>query len=121
LQLNPDSVDALIASEVDATQVRGDFDRALDTSQRIVSVDPLNLFVRLQTIWVTYNARRYDDSIRRAKTLLELSPQWPDPAFMGNAYIGLGDTGRALVPERLRGTGIEYVVFCTSVRVHGFG
>ena len=167
LQLNPDSVDALIASEVDATLVRGDFDRALDTSQRVVSVDPLNPYVRLQTIWVAYNARRYDDSIRHAKNLLDLSAQnwfahfflasnfalkrmapevvsecaeverslggqynmqalavcawalgsvgqhgearrllriverppgglWLDPAFMGNAYIGLGDTDEAV-------------------------
>jgi len=74
LQLNPDSVEALTAHETYSTLVTARFDEAVRTSHRIVDVDPLNPFSRIQGGWVFFNARRYDDSIRETRTLLELYP-----------------------------------------------
>src|SRR5207253_3252229 len=74
LQLNPDSVDALSASEVYLTLVTGGTDDAARASQHIVDVDPLNPFSRVQPVWVSFFSRRYNESISKAKTLVELSP-----------------------------------------------
>ena len=74
LQLSPDSVDALLASETHSALVTARFDEAARTSQRILNLDPLNPFSRMQAAWVPFNARRYDDSIREVRNLLELYP-----------------------------------------------
>jgi TolB-like protein len=81
LEFNPDSVDTLIASEVHSVLVKARFDEAAATSQHMVDVDPLNPFVRLQTIWVAFFSRRYDDSIRNARTLIDLAPRTWFPHF----------------------------------------
>ena len=167
LQLNPNSVDALTASEVYSALVASRYDAAAATSRRIFNLDPLNPFSRMQAGWVAFNGRRYDDSIRELKSLLELYPDhmwghfflalpyaakhmsaevdaecrkvmallsgtygvqpmgicgwalgtagqtaqarrlvqaledppagiWPDPVFIGNAYVGVGDIDRAV-------------------------
>jgi len=87
LELNPDAPDALRASEVFMTLVAGRFDEAARTSQRILSVDPLNPFSRIQPIWVAFFSRRFDDSIRHAKALEEV---WPgnimSPFFLATNY-----------------------------------
>ena len=87
LELNPDSPDALRASEVFMTLVAGRFDEAARTSQRILSVDPLNPFSRIQPIWVAFFSRRYDESIRHAQALAEV---WPgnimSPFFLASNY-----------------------------------
>ncbi|MCA1648979.1 MAG: protein kinase [Acidobacteria bacterium] len=91
LQLNPDSTDALRASEVFLTLVAGRFDEAGQTSQRILSLDPLNPFSRIQPIWVAFFSRRYDESIRHANNLLEV---WPGnimgPYFLASNYAVKG-------------------------------
>jgi serine/threonine-protein kinase len=87
LQLNPDSTDALRASQNYSTLVAGRFDEASRTSQRILDLDPLNPFSRVQTIWVSFFSRRHDESIGRAKSLLEV---WPNnimgPYFLAANY-----------------------------------
>jgi TolB-like protein len=87
LELNPDSLDALRASEVFLTLVAARFDEAARTSQRILSLDPLNPFSRIQPIWVAFFSRRFDDSIRHAKALEEV---WPgnimSPFFLATIY-----------------------------------
>jgi TolB-like protein len=91
LQLNPDSVDALTASEVYATLVQSRADEAIRTSQRILEVDPLNPFGRVQSIWVNYFSRRYDESIAKAKTLMELSANnLMSPWFLASNYAQKG-------------------------------
>jgi eukaryotic-like serine/threonine-protein kinase len=99
LELNPDSVDALRASEVFLTLVAGRFDEAAHASQRILSLDPLNPFSRIQPIWVAFFSRRHDESIRHAKALLEI---WPgnimSPFFLASNYAVKGmaaETGAA--------------------------
>src|SRR5262245_27480343 len=87
LQLNPDSDDALAASEVYLTLISGDADGAARTSQRILDVDPLNPFSRVQPVWVSIFSHRYDESIAKAKTLVELSPgNLMGPWFLSAAY-----------------------------------
>jgi len=87
IELNPDSVDALTASETYSLLVKARFDEATATSQRIVEVDPLNPFVRIQTIWVSFLTRRFDDSIAHSKTLLDLAPQnWFAHFFLAMNY-----------------------------------
>jgi TolB-like protein len=87
LQLNPDSVDALSASEVYLTLVTGRTDEAARASQRILDVDPLNPFSRVQPVWVSFFSRRYDESIAKAKTLVELSPNnLMGPWFLAGNY-----------------------------------
>jgi len=81
MQLNPDSIDALTASESYSLLVKGKVDEAVATSQRIVDVDPLNPFVRVQTIWTSFLSRQHDDSIRHSKTLIELAPNSFFPHF----------------------------------------
>src|SRR5262249_28781740 len=87
LELNPDSPDALRASEVFQTLVAGKFDDAARTSQRILNVDPLNPFSRVQPIWVAFFSRRFEESIRHAKALEEV---WPgnimSPFFLADIY-----------------------------------
>jgi Tetratricopeptide repeat len=48
--------------------------RGRRTSQRLLSLDPLNPFSRVQPIWQAYFSRRYDESIGHANNLREL---WP--------------------------------------------
>ena len=50
LELNPDSVDALVASQTHALLIHGKVEEAEATSQRILSLDPLNPFSRIQRI-----------------------------------------------------------------------
>lgn len=83
LQLNPNAVDALTASETNAVLANARFDEAERTSQLILRLDPLNPFARIQTIWVSFFSRRHDDSIRRAQSLLELFPE----AWFGNVML----------------------------------
>ena len=56
------------------------------TSQRILNLDPLNPFSRVQRVWLSVLARQYDETIRRAQTLLEV---WPgnimSPFFVAQA------------------------------------
>ena len=110
LQLNPNSVDALSASETSSLLAYARFDEAERTSQRIVSLDPLNPFARIQTVWVSFFSRRHDDSIRRARTLLELFPE----AWFGNVMLASSYAAKHMsqevgaecgkVMERLGGT-----------------
>jgi serine/threonine protein kinase/TolB-like protein len=87
LQLNPDSVDALTASQNYLTLVAGRSDDAARTSQRILEVDPLDPFARVQPVWVSFFSRRYDESIAKAKTLVELSPNnLMGPWFLAASY-----------------------------------
>jgi serine/threonine-protein kinase len=74
LTLNPDSTDALRARQTYLTLVPGRFEEASRTSQRIVTLDPLNPFSRVQPIWVAFYSRRHDESIRHAHTLREVAP-----------------------------------------------
>jgi serine/threonine protein kinase/tetratricopeptide (TPR) repeat protein len=86
LQLNPDSVDALTAAEIYLTLVVARPDEAERMSQRIIAVDPLNPFSRLQPIWVALFSKRFDDAIARSQTLIELSPgNLMGPLFMASA------------------------------------
>ena len=75
LELSPDSTSALRASQNYLTLVGGRYDEAARASQRILDLDPLNPFSRLQSVWVTFFSRRHDESIARAKTLRELYPE----------------------------------------------
>jgi serine/threonine-protein kinase len=74
LQLNANSVDALMVSETRSALVTSRYDEAAATSRRVFDLDPLNPFSRMQVGWVAFNARRYDDCIRAVKSLLELYP-----------------------------------------------
>ena len=87
LQLNPDSVDALTVSEMYTTLVSGNLDETTRTFQRIIDVDPLNPFSRVQPMWVSLNAGRYDDTIAPGKTLVELQRHnIMGPWFLASAY-----------------------------------
>jgi eukaryotic-like serine/threonine-protein kinase len=98
LQLNPDSVEALTASEIYLTLVSGRADEAARTSQRILDVDPLNPFSRVQPIWVSFFSRRYDESIAKAKTLVELSPN----NLMGPWFLAGNYAAKQMGPEVVR-------------------
>ena len=95
LQLSPDSVDVLVASETHAVLVTGRFDEAAATSQRILNLDPLNPFSRMQAAWVPFNARRYDDSIREVRNLLELYPNH----VWGHFFLALNYGARQMRQE----------------------
>ena len=95
LQLNPDSVDTLTASEVYSLLVKARFDEAALTSQRIVDVDPLNPFVRVQTIWASFISRRHDDSIRHSRTLIELAPK----AWFAHFFLAMNYAVKGMRPE----------------------
>ena len=99
LQLNPDSTDALRASQNYSTLVAGRFDEASRASQRILDLDPLNPFSRIQTIWVSFFSRRHDESIGRARSLLEV---WPTN-IMGPYFLAANYAVKRMGPE----TGIE--------------
>jgi serine/threonine-protein kinase len=87
LTLNPESVEALTAAEVYATLISRRRDDAARLSQRIIDIDPLNPFSRLQPAWVALFSKRYDEAIDKAKTLVELSPNnLMGPAFLAAAY-----------------------------------
>ena len=87
LDLYPDSTAALRASQNYATLVADRFDEASRISQRILDLDPLNPFSRLQTVWVSFFSRRHDESIARATSLVELFPTNPmGPYFLAANY-----------------------------------
>jgi eukaryotic-like serine/threonine-protein kinase len=89
LELNPDSVDALTASEVYSTLISGRADAAARASQRIIELDPLNPFSRLQPVWVALYTRQFDEAVSRAKTLMQLTPgNLMGPMFLATAYAG---------------------------------
>jgi serine/threonine-protein kinase len=87
LQLNPQSADVLHLAEAYAALVSASVDDVSRFSQRILDVDPLNPFSRVQTVWSAFNTQRYDEAIRRAKALLDV---WPDnimgPWFLASSY-----------------------------------
>jgi len=87
LEINPDSVDALTHSQTHALLVHGKVDEAEATSQRILTLDPLNPFSRIQRIWLAFFSRNPDETIRRANSLLEVWPGHPmAPFFRADAY-----------------------------------
>jgi TolB-like protein len=87
LEINPDSVDALIHSQTHALLVHGRVKEAEATSQRILNLDPLNPFSRIQRIWLAFFSRNVDESIRRANGLLEVWPGHPMGwFFLAEAY-----------------------------------
>jgi tetratricopeptide (TPR) repeat protein len=87
LEINPDSVDALIHSQTHALLVHGRVEEAEATSQRILNLDPLNPFSRIQRIWLAFFSRNVDESIRRANGLLEVWPGHPMGwFFLAEAY-----------------------------------
>ena len=90
-ELNPESIDALVASEVYALLVEGKSDEAAATSRRILDLDPLNPFARIQTVWVPVFSRRFDEAIRRARELREVSPDnFMAPFFLSISYAAKG-------------------------------
>jgi serine/threonine protein kinase len=95
LQLNPDSTDALRAFQNFATLVAARFDEANRASQRILDLDPLNPFSRLQTIWVSFFSRRHEDSISRARSFLEV---WPTN-IMGPYFLAANYAVKQMGPE----------------------
>ena len=95
LQLNPDSVDALTAYETYSTLVTARFDEAAAASRRILNLDPLNPFSRIQGGWVAFNARRHDDSIRETRTLLELYPNH----VLGRLFLALNYGAKQMSQE----------------------
>jgi TolB-like protein/tetratricopeptide (TPR) repeat protein len=89
LELNPDSVDALTVSEQYSALISGNADDAARASQRIIELDPLNPFSRVQPAWVAINTRRFDDAVAKAKTLIQVMPgNVMGPWFLGAAYAG---------------------------------
>jgi serine/threonine-protein kinase len=95
LQLNPDSLDALTASEAYVTLVSARPDEAARISQRILEIDPLNPFSRVQPVWVSYFSRRFDESIAKAKTLVELSPN----NLIGPWFLASNYAAKRMAPE----------------------
>ena len=85
LQLNPDSTDALISWETYELLVAGRAEEAERTSQRIVLLDPVNQFSRVQRVWLAFFSRRHDDSIANARSLLEVAPN----NFMAQFFLAL--------------------------------
>jgi eukaryotic-like serine/threonine-protein kinase len=87
LEINPDSVDALVASQTHALLIHGRVQEAEATSRRILSLDPLNPFSRIQRIWIAFFSRNVDEVIPRANSLLEVWPGAPMATFFrGQAY-----------------------------------
>ena len=87
LEINPDSVDALVASQTHALLVHGRVEEAETTSRRILTLDPLNPFSRIQRIWIAFFSRNFDEVVNRANSLLEVWPGHPmAPFFRGQAY-----------------------------------
>ena len=102
LQLDPDSVCEMVKSEVYLTLVSRRTEERARTSQRILEIDPLNPFSRVQPVWVAFFSRRYDDFIANAKTLVELSPNnLRGPFFLAGGYAAKR-MGPEVVRERAR-------------------
>jgi hypothetical protein len=75
--------------------VAGRPDEAAQTSQRILSLDPLNPFSRVQPIWVSFFSRRHDDSIRYANNLRDV---WPNN-IMGPFFLASNYAVKRMAPE----------------------
>ncbi len=65
------------------------------TSQGILEIDPLNPFSRVQPVWVSYFSRRFDESIAKGKTLVELSPN----NLMGPWFLASNYAAKRMPPE----------------------
>jgi hypothetical protein len=88
-------LDALTASEAYVTLVSARPDEAARISQRILEIDPLNPFSRVQPVWVSYFSRRFDESIAKAKTLVELSPN----NLIGPWFLASNYAAKRMAPE----------------------
>jgi hypothetical protein len=104
--------------------VRGRFDEAAATSERILNLDPLNPFSRLQTVWVSFFSRRHDDSIRRGKTFVELWPQ----AWIGHFFLAMNYAARRMDQEAgaacakaIEGTSGAYIMQALGMCVWALG
>ena len=95
LQLNPDSTDALISWQTYSLLVAGRAADAERTSQRIVLLDPVNQFSRVQRVWLAFFSRRYDDSIANARSLLEVAPN----NFMAQFFLALNHSVKRMGNE----------------------
>jgi eukaryotic-like serine/threonine-protein kinase len=95
LQLNPDSTDALVSWETYELLVAGRAEDAERTSQRIVLLDPVNQFSRVQRVWLAFFSRRYDDSIANARSLLEVAPN----NFMAQFFLALNHSVKRMGAE----------------------
>jgi serine/threonine protein kinase len=90
LELNPDSVDALTVVETYSALISGNAAEAARSSQRIIELDPLNPFSRIQPVWVALNIRHFDDAVSKARTLMQVAPgNIMGPWLLANAYAGL--------------------------------
>jgi tetratricopeptide (TPR) repeat protein len=95
LELNPNDA-ATHVGFADWLVCRGRLDEALGWAQRARELDPLGIS-GVQTGWILFHARRYDEAIRELRSVLAVHPdntlaQW----FLGYALIGNGQSEEAI-------------------------
>jgi serine/threonine-protein kinase len=71
LELNRNSVEGLQILESFTTLITAETRESRTISERILELDPLNPFSRIQIAWVAFFSRRYDDAARALLSLLE--------------------------------------------------
>jgi hypothetical protein len=119
LEINPDSVDALVHSQTHALLIHNRVADAEATSQRILSLDPLNPFSRIQRIWIAFFSRNFDEVVRRANSLLEVWPGHPmAPFFRAQGYALTGrpneaaDDCRTVIAATSGGFNLQATAMC---------
>jgi TolB-like protein/Flp pilus assembly protein TadD len=89
LQLSPNDPAALNAYAWYLLQVEGKTEEALDLSERVLRVAPLDLFYRSEQAWRFYIARQYDRALEEVERIRTLDPD-AAPVAAGFAYLRLG-------------------------------
>jgi TolB-like protein/Tfp pilus assembly protein PilF len=75
---------------------QGRLDEALASSQRARELDPLG-FSGVQTGWILFHARRYDETIRELRSVLAVQPEHTYALWaLGHALIGNGQSEEAI-------------------------
>lgn len=70
----------------------GRFDEAIEEAKRAQTLEPFNLIASAQIGWISFLARRPDDAIREARSILKLDPGF----FAAHRYLALGLESKGL-------------------------
>ena len=82
---------------------RGQFDKALQESERARQLDPLSLIIAADNGAILYFSRQYDRAIEKWRSVLELDPDFIRAHLIKGAYTEKGMFAEALADgERLR-------------------
>jgi TolB-like protein/DNA-binding winged helix-turn-helix (wHTH) protein/Tfp pilus assembly protein PilF len=75
---------------------RGQFDEALQESEKARRLDPLSLIIAADNGAILYYSRQYDSAIRQFRSVLDTDPEFPRAKMIVHAYLASGLYSQAI-------------------------